>query len=117
MTKNYYLILLFFFGVKFYSQTNIVSYAGNAGKETFYDIMQISDGTFIISGYADNLDWIPISVAKTQLSYTGTIPNVGGSNRFGFLMHLSSNLQTILKVVHFPKGIVEDIRFIKTNSQ
>jgi Secretion system C-terminal sorting domain len=100
-----------------FAQNNIVSYAGNSGKETFYDVMQITDGTFIVTGYADNLDWIPATVTKTQLTYNGSIPNAGGTNRFGFLMHLSSNLQTILNVVHFPQGVVEDIRFIKTNTK
>ena len=117
MKKNYYLFLFFCLNINLFSQTNIVSYAGNSGKETFYDVMQIADGTFIVTGYADNLDWIPSSVTKTQLTYTGTIPNAGGSNRYGFLLHLSTDLQTILKVVHFPQGVVEDIRFIKTNSK
>jgi hypothetical protein len=27
-------------------KTNIVTYAGNTGKETFYDVMEISNGTF-----------------------------------------------------------------------
>ncbi len=110
-------MLMLVLSANIFSQSNIVSYAGNAGKETFYDVLQLSDGTFLVSGYADNLEWIPATISKTQLTYTGVIPNVGGSNRYGFLMQLSSNLQTILKVVHFPQGVVEDIRFIKTNSQ
>jgi Secretion system C-terminal sorting domain len=117
MNKLTILLSVLFLSIPTFSQNNIVSYAGNSGKETFYDVMQITDGTFIVTGYADNLDWIPTNVTKTQLTYSGTIPNAGGSNRYGFLMHLSSNLQTILKVVHFPQGVVEDIRFIKTNTQ
>ena len=67
MNKNYYyLFLLLFCGTISFAQTNIVTYTGNAGKVTFYDVMQISDGTFIVSGYADNLDWIPSNVVKTQ---------------------------------------------------
>ena len=67
MNKNYYyLFLLLFCGTISFAQTNIATYAGNAGKETFYDVMQISDGTFIVSGYADNLDGIPSNVVKTQ---------------------------------------------------
>lgn len=99
------------------SQTNIVTYAGNTGKETFYDVLQITDGTFVVSGYSDNLDWIDNAVPKIELAYSGAIPNALGSNRYGFLLHLSADLQTIIRVVHFPKGAVEDIRFIKTNTQ
>ncbi|HQW00804.1 MAG TPA: hypothetical protein PLZ91_10790, partial [Bacteroidia bacterium] len=40
------------------AQTNIVTYAGNGGKETFYDVMQVTDGTFLVCGYADDLNWI-----------------------------------------------------------
>ncbi|MBL0031839.1 MAG: T9SS type A sorting domain-containing protein [Bacteroidetes bacterium] len=95
---------------------NIVSYAGSNGKETFYDVMQITDGTFLICGYADDLNWIDAGVQRIQLNYPGIIPNSLGSNRYGFILHLSSDLQTILQVVHFPQGVVEDIRFIKTNT-
>jgi Secretion system C-terminal sorting domain len=117
MKKNYYFIFMMFINCAFFAQTNIVSYAGNSGKETFYDVMQITDGTFIVTGYADDLNWIAPSIPRTQLTFTGTIPNAGGTNRYGFLLHLSSDLQTILKVIHFPQGVVEDIRFIKTSSQ
>jgi Secretion system C-terminal sorting domain len=100
-----------------FAQTNVVTYAGNEGKETFYDVLQITDGTFVVSGYADNLDWISSTTPRIELTYNTLIPNALGSNRYGFLLHLSNDLQTILQVVHFPKGAVEDIRFIKTNTQ
>ena len=114
--KKFLLLLLFIFVNNTIFAQNIVTYAGNSGKETFYDVMQITDGTFLVVGYADNLTWTG-SAPKTQLSYTGTIPNASGSNRYGFILRLSTDLQTILQVVHFPQGAVEDIRFIKTNTQ
>lgn len=98
------------------AQTNIVTYAGNLGKETFYDITQITDGSFLVTGYTDSLTWIPAGVSTTQLTYTGTIPNTQGTNRYGFILHLSADLQSVLRVVHFPRGAVEDIRFIKTTT-
>jgi len=98
------------------AQTNIVTYAGGTGKEIFYDVMQITDGSFLVVGNADNLTWTG-AAPQTQLTYTASIPNSLGTNRYGFILHLSKDLQTILQVVHFPQGAVEDIRFIKTNSQ
>lgn len=98
------------------AQTNIVTYAGSSGKETFYDVLQITDGSFLVAGYAEDLDWISPEAPQIQLAYAGDIPNSLGTDRYGFLLHLSADLQTILHVVHFPKGAVEDIRFIKTNS-
>lgn len=112
------LLLLFFllFALRSSAQTDIVTYAGNNGKETFYDVTQITDGSFLVCGYADDLNWINAGVQRIQLNYPGTIPNSLGSNRYGFILHLSSDLQSILQVVHFPQGVVEDIRFIKTNT-
>ena len=115
MKKALLLLLTFTYYNTLFSQ-NIVTYAGNAGKETFYDVMQITNGTFLVVGYADNLTWTG-TAPKTQLTYNSTIPNASGTNKFGFILQLSADLQTILQVVHFPQGAVEDIRFIKTNTQ
>ncbi|MFN5621226.1 MAG: T9SS type A sorting domain-containing protein [Flavobacteriales bacterium] len=98
------------------AQFNLVSYAGNSGRETFYDAVQLSDHTFLVCGYADNLDWIESSVPTTELSYSGTIPNSLGSNRFGFIIQFSSDFSHMLHMVHFPQGVVEDVRFMKFTS-
>ncbi|MFM1875611.1 MAG: hypothetical protein RL266_1348 [Bacteroidota bacterium] len=97
-------------------QDNMVTYAGSSSKDGFYDVTQLSDGTFLVCGYTEALDWIETNVPMTELSYSGTIPNSLGSNRFGYLLHFSSDLQNLLHVVHFGQGVVEDIRFIKTNT-
>ena len=98
------------------AQSDLVTYAGNNGKECFYDVMQISDGTFLVCGYADDLDWIDSGIPRYELSFTGNIPNALGTGRYGFILHLSKDMKSIKNLVHFPKGIVEDIRFMKTNS-
>ena len=116
MKKHFLFIMLLLNAAFGFSQTNIVTYAGGTGKETFYDVMQITDGTFLVCGYATDLNWIGGGVPQTQLTYTGTIPNALGTNRYGFILHLSTDLQSILQAVHFPQGTVEDIRFMKTNS-
>ena len=116
LKKTVILFITSLFSLAIFSQTNIVTYAGGTGKETFYDVMQITDGSFLVVGYADNLAWTG-AAPQTQLSYSASIPNALGSNRYGFILHLSTDLQTILHVVHFPQGAVEDIRFIKTNAQ
>ncbi len=95
---------------------NVVMYAGNEGRETFYDVMEISDGTILVSGYADNLNWIDASITRIELAGGNDIHNEQGTNRYGFILHLSHDLQQILRVVHFPQGTVEDIRFMKTTS-
>ncbi|QLH46336.1 MAG: hypothetical protein HWD58_12310 [Bacteroidota bacterium] len=67
-------------------QQNIVMYAGNSGREGFYDVTELSNGTFLVCGYAENLNWINTSVPKTQLTYSGSIPNALGSNRYGIIL-------------------------------
>lgn len=116
MIKKIFPFLFVAFTNQLLAQSNIVTYAGGSGKETFYDVMQITDGTFLVTGYAEDLSWTG-AAPKTQLTYTASIPNSLGTNRYGFILHLSSDLQTIMQVIHFPQGAVEDIRFIKTNSQ
>lgn len=117
MFQKLILILnLWLFGISCVAQQNIVTYAGNTGRECFYDVTELSDGTFLVCGYTENLDWIGSAIPKTQLSFTGSIPNAQGTNRYGIIIQFSSNLQSILHVVYFPKGAVEDVRFIKTNA-
>lgn len=118
MYKIYVLMLgcLLFAPNLSFAQKNIVTYAGNAGKETFYDVLQISDGSFLVSGYASDLDWIAPTVPHIELGNTSSIHNTQGTNRVGFLLHLSADFQKMLHVVHFPLGHVEDVRFIKTNT-
>lgn len=97
------------------AQQNLVTYAGGDGKDGFYDVTQLTDGSFLVSGYCETLDAFGNS-PRIELIYEGEIPNAQGSNRYGILLHFSSDFQSILHVVHFARGAVEDIRFVKTNS-
>ena len=47
---------------------NVVFYAGNAGKEAFYDVVQLSDRSILIAGGADDLSWLNPSVPITRYS-------------------------------------------------
>ncbi|MEO1626571.1 MAG: hypothetical protein AAFV25_15555 [Bacteroidota bacterium] len=91
-------------------------YAGNSGSEAFYDVVQLSNGTFLIAGTADNLDWLPAIVDKLELN-PGAIANNRGSNKIGFLLQTDKSLENVLTAVYLPAGGVEDIRFIKTTNE
>jgi len=117
MKKIIFLLFVTINYVQCIAQTNIVTYAGNAGRETFYDVMQITDGTFLVCGYASDLNWINANVPQITLSNTSNIHNALGTNKIGFILHLSNDLQNIIEVVKFPQGAVEDIRFMKTTTQ
>lgn len=94
----------------------ILTYAGNNADEVFYDVLQLSDGTFLVAGSAQNLNWIPAGVPQTQLTNTAGINNGLGTGKFGFILQLSSNMQQIVQAVHFAQGAVEDIRYLKTTN-
>jgi hypothetical protein len=68
MKKIIFLLFVTINYVQCIAQTNIVTYAGNAGRETFYDVMQITDGTFLVCGYASDLNWINANVPQITLS-------------------------------------------------
>lgn len=102
--------------VGFLIAQNLVSYAGNNGREGFYDIMQLSDGTWLTGGYATDLDWIDSSVPRSELALPPGVSNQNGSNQYGILLHFSTDFTNILRVVHFPLGGVENVRFIKTTN-
>ena len=60
-------------------------YVGNSGNEAFYDVVQLSDGTFIISGTADDLDWLPMNINLIELSVDGIVNNQGSNKIRGHL--------------------------------
>ena len=108
----------FFLGFNAFSSfaQNRVTYAGGSGNETFYDVTQLSDGTFLVAGTTSSLSWMPPSVSTTVLSATG-LSNASGTNVFGFIMQLNGNMSQVLRLVHFPQGAVEDIKFMKFTSR
>jgi hypothetical protein len=108
-------ILCFF--VEMHSQQSMLTYAGNSGRETFYDVTTNGAGERYVCGVADNLDWIGAEVPRVEIISTVSIPNALGTNRYGFLLVLNNDCSALLKVYHFAAGVVEDIRFIKSNVQ
>ena len=98
-----------------FAQNHLATYAGGSGKETFNDVIQLSNGHILVIGVADNLDWLAANTPRTQLSHTG-ISNNQGSGRYAFICAFDSSLQTMLHVYHLPAGAAEDFRFIKTTN-
>ena len=91
---------------------NRVFYAGAADRERFNDVHRLSDGTFLIAGQAQNLNWIGTEVPRIALAASG-IDSASPGN-IGFLLHLSSDLSTQLRVAHFPVGTVRDVFKIRS---
>lgn len=91
---------------------NRVFYAGGADRERFNDVHRLSDGTFLVAGQAQNLNWIGPQVPRIALAASG-IDSASAGN-IGFLLHLSSDLSTQLRVAHFPVGTVRDVFKIRS---
>lgn len=110
------LIFLLLFGVPSgVMGQNQSFYIGDDGSEAVYDVVQLSDGTFLLAGVADNLDWIPDVVNRVEISPTG-IANDEGTNRISFLLHTDDTLGSLLNVIYLPAGGAEDFRFIKSTN-
>ena len=97
------------------AQQDIVTYAGSSGREIFYDVSRSSNGTFLVAGSVEDLGWIDAGVPRIVLPSTG-ISDRTSTERFGYILHLSSDLQQPLHVVHIPAGAAEDIRSIKQSN-
>ena len=92
----------------------MVTYAGGAGAERFRAAIALSDGTFLLAGGAEDLDWIPANVPREEIPAAGIDSKSTG--KIGFLAQLGADLKTIQRVVHFPKGTVTDVNRIRTTS-
>ena len=73
-----------------------------------------SDGTVLIGGTADNLNWLPAGVTPVALSATSGDPVNSSSSTTAFMMRVSSDYQTILNVVTIP-DVVDVLRIRVTN--
>lgn len=91
-----------------------VFYAGGAGAERFNDVLALSDGTYLIAGQADSLDWLPPQTPRVALSGSGIVSTSPGN--IGFVLHVSSALDQVLDVVHFPAGSVRDVYRLRQTS-
>lgn len=98
-----------------WAQTNLVTLAGGENAERFTGLFQLSDGSILVGGQADDLNWLPPGTPVTTLNIPG---NGFASTTTGiaFLMRLSSDQQTVLRVLKFPDNTVRDIAKIRTNT-
>ncbi|MCC5839866.1 MAG: PKD domain-containing protein [Opitutales bacterium] len=90
----------------------IVHYAGGGANTRFHDVRELSDGTLLVLGITNNLDWIDASVPRTELVPNG-LPNAN-SARTAFLLRISGDAGSILEVAHLPHGSVINLRWMRS---
>ncbi len=86
---------------------NRVFYAGASGAERFHDVHALSDGTLLVAGGAADLDWLPPGTPRIELPADGI--DSASAGRIGFILQLSADLSSVLRVLHFPPGSVRDV--------
>jgi len=91
----------------------MMSLAGDSSTK-FHSLFRISDGTFLIGGEANSLNWLPVGVISTTLTLPGTTNSA--STKVAFILHVSPDLKTIVRAVRFPAGTVQNVFKIKTNA-
>ncbi len=96
------------------SPRDIVCYAGGQGVVEFHAVLQLSDNSLLIGGGADNFDWLPSNTTIQELA--GVATETAPTGRVPFLLHLSSDLQTIHNLVRLPDDCGSEVAFIKTTS-
>jgi hypothetical protein len=91
---------------------NKVFYVGDTGKERFNDVHMLSDGTALIAGQAESLNWLPANTPRINLSATGLDSAANGQQ--AFILHTNGDFSQILRVVTLPSASARDVFKIRS---
>ena len=108
--------ILLLIGVLLYSaalsaQTRVF-YAGSSGKERFHDVHELSDGSYLIAGSAQDLSWVAAAVPRITLSNCTIQSTAAG--QIGFVLHVDADFSNVLQVAQFGVGTVQDVFKIRS---
>lgn len=115
MKATYILFLLWTLSIPVLAQNHTVYLAGGSGNESFNDVIQLSNGQFLVAGTADDLQWLPIGVSLVPLT-APSIANNQGTAKIGFLLLLDSTARLPIAVYYLAANAVEGFTFIKTTN-
>jgi hypothetical protein len=93
---------------------DMACYVGGEGNQKFMSVLRLSDGSFLIGGEADNMDWVPQTAKRIRLG--GARPGSEPTSVTPMLIHLSGDLKKILRVAELPASCAFGIRFIRTTT-
>ncbi|MEX0777143.1 MAG: hypothetical protein WD042_15670 [Phycisphaeraceae bacterium] len=96
------------------SPQDMVTYVGGPRGQHFVAVTQLSDGTILVGGGSDNLDWVPADVPRVVLD--GSAVSSARTGQVGFLAQFSADMQKLLRVVYLPVDVAVDIRAIRTTN-
>lgn len=113
--KTSILLLVIIYNAVGFSQTQMATYVGGSGAEIFNDVVQLSNGHFIVLGTADDLNWLPSGMTTIVWTNPGIL-NLAGTSKIAFVIEFDQTLQNMVAVYSLPVNAAEDFRFIKTTS-
>lgn len=93
---------------------DIAFYVGGGGTTRLTSAFALSDGTLLVGGATEVLDWVPAGTPTAALG--GAVPNSGDTGLTPFLLRLSPDAKQIVSVLTLPRGCAEDVAAIKTTS-
>lgn len=93
---------------------DVLTYVGQNGAVKLQGVSSLSDGSVLVAGGADSLNWLPKETKVKTLA--GATIESGKSGQTAFILHLSESLDRILNVVALPSDAAADFRHIKTSS-
>ena len=95
-------------------QENRVFYAGAQGV-ALRDCLVLSDKSLLVSGAAQNMDWLPQGAQQIVLDSNSIESQPGGAS-IGFLLHLTPDAGQVLACAALPAGAVETLARLRTTN-
>lgn len=80
---------------------NQAFYLDATGSTRFHDSHPLSDGTLLVTGQAENFDWLPAGAVVQVIDGADIDSNATAA---GFILQLTPDLEQVLAAVHFPTG-------------
>lgn len=94
---------------------DLLTYVDGSADERLHTIVRLSDGTFLAGGEVGSLEVFSAEAPRQELALDGVTSSASG--RVAVLLHLSADLQRILRVIHMPAGTVANVKRIRMTSR
>jgi len=85
-----------------------VAYAGASAQTGFFESVRLADGSILIAGTTQNLDWLPAGAPIQWLDASGMPASM--STALGFILHVEADLAAVRACYALPASHSQEIR-------